>query len=180
MCNQFNKKFIDEAAKQSKDSDRSFDGHAHYMQAAINLAKEGMHNNEGGPFGCVIVKDGKIIGRGKNRVTSQHDPTSHAELNAIKEACKNIGSHELTGCTLYTSCAPCPMCLGAIYLAKIEKVYYGSSYKDAAASGFGVGYIFDEIALPLADRKIPFEQLERESALAAFKEWRQKEDKTEY
>lgn len=180
MCNQFNKKFIDEAAKQAKNDDSPSDKHARSMQKAISLARTGMDNNEGGPFGCVIVKDGKVIGSGINKVTSLNDPTSHAELNAIKEASRNIDSHDLSGSTLYTSCEPCPMCLGAIYLAKIDKVYYGSSYEDASAAGFGVNYIFDEIAKPNSDRKIRFEQIEQDKALSVFNEWQEKEGKINY
>ena len=154
--------------------------HKHYMQEAVNAALKGMQNNEGGPFGCVIVKDGKIIGKGNNKVTSTNDPTAHAEVTAIRDACKNLGSFQLEGCTIYTSCEPCPMCLGAIYWARPEKVYYGSTKTDAAHIGFDDDFIYEELKLPYADRSIPFEQLAPEVAITPFQEWATKEDKTEY
>ena len=103
-----------------------------FMKEAVNAALKGMNNNEGGPFGCVIVKDGKIVGKGNNKVTSTNDPTAHAEVTAIRDACKNLDSFQLDGCEIYTSCEPCPMCLGAIYWARPDKVYYGSNQVDAA------------------------------------------------
>ncbi|RXG24149.1 nucleoside deaminase [Leeuwenhoekiella marinoflava] len=151
-----------------------------YMQEAVNAALSGMQNNEGGPFGCVIVKDGKIIGKGNNKVTSTNDPTAHAEVTAIRDACKNLNSFQLEGCTIYTSCEPCPMCLGAIYWARPDKVYYGSTQTDAANIGFDDAFIYKEIELPYNQRSIPFEQLAPEIAIKAFKEWTEKEDKTEY
>ncbi|WP_336093802.1 nucleoside deaminase [Leeuwenhoekiella sp. CH_XMU1409-2] len=154
--------------------------HKHYMQEAVTAALKGMQNNEGGPFGCVIVKDGKIIGKGNNKVTSTNDPTAHAEVTAIRDACKNLGSFQLEGCTIYTSCEPCPMCLGAIYWARPEKVYYGSTKTDAAHIGFDDDFIYEELKLPYADRSIPFEQLAPEVAITPFQEWATKEDKTEY
>lgn len=150
------------------------------MQEAVTAALKGMQNNEGGPFGCVIVKDGKIIGKGNNKVTSTNDPTAHAEVTAIRDACKNLGSFQLEGCILYTSCEPCPMCLGAIYWARPEKVYYGSTKTDAAHIGFDDDFIYEELKLPYADRSIPFEQLAPEVAITPFQEWATKEDKTEY
>ena len=154
--------------------------HKHYMQEAVTAALKGMQNNEGGPFGCVIVKDGKIIGKGNNKVTSTNDPTAHAEVTAIRDACKNLGSFQLEGCTIYTSCEPCPMCLGAIYWARPEKVYYGSTKTDAAHIGFDDDFIYEELKLPYADRSIPFEQLAPEVAITAFQKWAVKEDRTEY
>lgn len=154
--------------------------HKHYMQEAVTAALKGMQNNEGGPFGCVIVKDGKIIGKGNNKVTSTNDPTAHAEVTAIRDACKNLGSFQLEGCTIYTSCEPCPMCLGAIYWARPKKVYYGSTKTDAAHIGFDDDFIYEELKLPYADRSIPFEQLAPEVAITPFQEWAAKEDKTEY
>ncbi|MEZ7495729.1 nucleoside deaminase [Leeuwenhoekiella aequorea] len=151
-----------------------------FMLEAVNAALRGMQNNEGGPFGCVIVKDGKIIGKGNNKVTSTNDPTAHAEVTAIRDACKNLNSFQLDGCTIYTSCEPCPMCLGAIYWARPEKVYYGSSQKDAANIGFDDAFIYEEIPLPYEKRSIPFEQLVPEIAIKPFQEWTKKEDKTEY
>ncbi len=151
-----------------------------YMQEAVNAALTGMRNNEGGPFGCVIIKEGKIIGRGNNKVTSTNDPTAHAEITAIRDACKNLGSFQLEGCEIYTSCEPCPMCLGAIYWARPNKVYYGSNQVDAANIGFDDEFIYKEIPLPYNERSIPFEQLAPEIAIKPFEEWEKKEDKTEY
>ncbi|WP_273275036.1 nucleoside deaminase [Maribacter polysiphoniae] len=151
-----------------------------FMQEAVNAALKGMQNNEGGPFGCVVVKDGKIIGRGNNRVTSTNDPTAHAEVMAIRDACKNLDSFQLEGCEIYTSCEPCPMCLGAIYWARPDKVYYGSNQADAANIGFDDAFIYKEIPLPHIERSIPFEQLVPEIAITPFQEWEKKEDKTEY
>mgnify|MGYP003625475538 FL=1 len=151
-----------------------------FMQEAVNAALKGMQNNEGGPFGCVIVKDGKIIGRGNNKVTSTNDPTAHAEVIAIRDACKNLDSFQLEGCDVYTSCEPCPMCLGAIYWARPDKVYFGSNQADAANIGFDDAFIYKEIPLPYKERSIPFEQLLPEMAITPFQEWEKKEDKTEY
>jgi tRNA(Arg) A34 adenosine deaminase TadA len=151
-----------------------------FMKAAVNAALKGMDNNEGGPFGCVVVKDGEIVGRGNNKVTSTNDPTAHAEVNAIRDACKNLNSFQLEGCEIYTSCEPCPMCLGAIYWARPDKVYYGSNQIDAANIGFDDEFIYKEIPLPYTERSIPFQQLGREVALEAFIKWEEKEDKTEY
>jgi len=151
-----------------------------FMKAAVEVALNGMNNNEGGPFGCVVVKGGKIIGRGNNKVTSTNDPTAHAEVNAIREACKNINSFQLDGCEIYTSCEPCPMCLGAIYWARPDRVFYGSNQIDAANIGFDDEFIYKEIPLPYSERSIPFQQLGRDIALEPFKKWSEKEDKTEY
>jgi guanine deaminase len=151
-----------------------------FMKAAIKVALEGMNNNEGGPFGCVVVKNGVIIGRGNNKVTSTNDPTAHAEVNAIRDACKSLNSFQLEGCEIYTSCEPCPMCLGAIYWARPDKVYFGSNQIDAAHIGFDDAFIYKEISLPYTERSIPFQQLGREVALEAFIKWEEKEDKTEY
>lgn len=151
-----------------------------FMQEAVNAALTGMNNNDGGPFGCVIVKDGKIIGRGHNKVTSDNDPTAHGEVMAIRDACKNLGTFELQGCELYTSCEPCPMCLGAIYWARLEKVYYGSTQIDAADVGFDDQFIYDEIPLPYKERKIPFIQVARDVAMEPFNKWSEKDDRIEY
>jgi tRNA(Arg) A34 adenosine deaminase TadA len=151
-----------------------------FMKEAVNQAIKGMSNNEGGPFGCIIVKDGEIIGKGNNKVTSTNDPTAHAEVTAIREACKHLNSFQLEGCEIYTSCEPCPMCLGAIYWARPDKVYYGSNQIDAASIGFDDEFIYNEIPLPYSERSIPFEQLGRDIALEAFQKWSEKEDKTEY
>lgn len=180
MCNQFNKKFIDEARIKMENENNQNNTHAYFMQEAVNIALKGMNGNEGGPFGCVIVKDGKIIGKGNNKVTSTNDPTAHAEVTAIRNACKNLDSFQLENCIIYTSCEPCPMCLGAIYWARPKKVFYGSNQKDAAAIGFDDQFIYDEIPLPYNKRQIPFEQCERDIALIPFNKWSEKEDKTEY
>lgn len=152
----------------------------YFMREAVNAALKGMQNNEGGPFGCVIVKDGKIVGRGNNKVTSNNDPTAHAEVTAIRDACKNLNTFQLDGCELYTSCEPCPMCLGAIYWARPDKVYYGSNHRDAANIGFDDAFIYDEISLPYEKRSIPFEQVAREMALEPFQRWSEKDDKALY
>ena len=151
-----------------------------FMSEAVKAALKGMNNNEGGPFGCVVVKDGQIVGRGNNKVTSTNDPTAHAEVTAIRDACKNLDSFQLDGCEIYTSCEPCPMCLGAIYWARPDKVYYGSNQIDAANIGFDDEFIYKEIPLPYSERSIPFEQLAPEIALEPFQEWTKKIDKTEY
>ncbi|RLD29261.1 MAG: tRNA-specific adenosine deaminase [Bacteroidetes bacterium] len=151
-----------------------------FMKAAIKAALEGMNNNEGGPFGCVVVKNGEIIGRGNNKVTSTNDPTAHAEVIAIREACNILNTFQLKGCEIYTTCEPCPMCLGAIYWARPEKVYFGSNQIDAANIGFDDEFIYKEISLPYSKRSIPFEQLGRDIALEAFIKWSEKEGKTKY
>ncbi len=150
------------------------------MQEAIHNAIRGMQNNEGGPFGCIIVKDDKIVGKGNNKVTSNNDPTAHAEVTAIRDACKNLETFQLTGCILYTSCEPCPMCLGAIYWARPDKVFYACNQVDAAKIGFDDAFIYKEIPLPLDKRSIPFEQINRKEALKAFDFWQEKEDKISY
>ena len=151
-----------------------------YMQEAIKLSIEKMQAGFGGPFGCVIVKDGKIIARGFNNVTASNDPTAHAEVDAIRKACKELGTFQLDDCELYTSCEPCPMCLGAIYWARPKVVYYGNTKIDAANIGFDDQFIYDEIEKPLAARSIPMISFLREEALEGFKQWEAKADKTEY
>jgi tRNA(Arg) A34 adenosine deaminase TadA len=133
-----------------------------------------------GPFGCVIVKDGKVIARAHNTVTLTNDPTAHAEVMAIRKACKKLGTYQLTGCELYSSCEPCPMCLGAIYWSRPDKVYFACTRKDAAAAGFDDDVIYQELSLDIAFRKIPFEALLREEALHTFGEWDLKENKIKY
>ena len=154
--------------------------HEAFMSTAVKAALQGMSNNEGGPFGCIIVKDGEVIGSGNNKVTSTNDPTAHAEVTAIRDACKNIGSFQLDGCIIYTSCEPCPMCLGAIYWARPDKVYYGSNQQDAANIGFDDAFIYKEIPLPYEERSIPFEQVGRKIALEPFEKWTEKQDKIKY
>ena len=150
------------------------------MEEAIALAEKGIKNDEGGPFGCVIVKDDKIVGRGNNKVTSTNDPTAHAEINAIRDACKNLDSYQLDDCEIYSSCEPCPMCLGAIYWARPKVIYYGNSRKDAAKIGFDDSMIYDEISSDLTNRKIPVINICRKKANQTFAEWQQKEDKKIY
>lgn len=154
--------------------------HEHFMKMAIARSIQGMENNEGGPFGAVVVKDGSVIGAGNNRVLTSNDPTAHAEVVAIRAACQHLSDFQLTGCTLYTSCEPCPMCLGAIYWARPDRVYFGCSKKEAAAAGFDDAFIYEEIALPRSERAIPFHQLMRDEAYEAFVSWKEKEDKTAY
>lgn len=181
MCNEFNKRFLDEASKQSQPEEPNIlPDHASFMDKAVQKAVDGVLHNEGGPFGCVVVKDGVIIGSGNNRVTSSNDPTAHAEIVAIRQACKNLNSFQLEGCVIYSSCEPCPMCLGAIYWARPDKVYFACSKEDASKSGFDDGFIYRELQLHPSKRKISFEQLEREKALRAFKAWDDKDDKIEY
>lgn len=151
-----------------------------FMKMAIEQSKNGMTNNEGGPFGAIVVKDGKIVGVGNNKVTSSNDPTAHAEVVAIRDACNNLNTFQLDGCVLYTSCEPCPMCLGAIYWARPDKVYYANTREDAAKIGFDDDFIYNEINIPMNDRKIPFEQISRDEALEVFNQWSEKADKTEY
>lgn len=181
MCNQFNKKFLDEASEwMTNEEHQDAPPHTEFMDKAIKKAIAGVLNNEGGPFGCVIIKEGKIIGSGNNRVTSTNDPTAHAEIIAIREACKNLNSFQLEDCILYSSCEPCPMCLGAIYWARPKKVYYACSKADAAKIGFDDAFIYKELNLDNHKRSIPFEQIDRKKALNAFKAWEDKEDKIEY
>ena len=151
-----------------------------FMREAIRLSIENVASGKGGPFAAVIVKDGEIIATGTNLVTSTNDPTAHAEVTAIRNACETLGSFQLEGCELYTSCEPCPMCLGAIYWARPDRVYYGNTKADAAAIGFDDQFIYEEIELPLKDRKLPQEQLLHTEALAAFKRWQDKDDKILY
>ena len=151
-----------------------------FMQEAIRLSFETMRNNTGGPFGAVIVKDGKIIATGFNKVVSSNDPTAHAEVVAIREACKVLNDFQLNGCEIYTSCEPCPMCMAAIYWARPDKVYYANSKTDAAEIGFDDDFIYQEIALPYTERKIPILRIMEKEALEAFKEWSNKNDKIHY
>ena len=150
------------------------------MQEAIALSQKGINQNEGGPFGCVIVKDNIIVGRGNNQVTSTKDPTAHAEVVAIRDACKNLNSFQLDGCELFTSCEPCPMCLGAIYWARPSIIYFANNRQDAADAGFDDSMIYDEIKAGIEDRKIPTKNIGRDEAMKVFREWKNKEDKTSY
>lgn len=151
-----------------------------FMLRAIELSRKNMQAGAGGPFGAVIVKDGKIIGEGWNKVTSTNDPTAHAEVSAIRDACSQAKTFELHGAEIYTSCEPCPMCLSAIYWARIEKIYYGNTRKDAAGINFDDDFLYQEIPKDLSERKVPMVQCAHTEALEVFKEWEQKTDKVTY
>lgn len=151
-----------------------------FMQRAISLAVENVRFGRGGPFGAVVVKGGTIIAEGTNGVTSTNDPTAHAEMTAIRAACRVLGDFQLAGCDIYTSCEPCPMCLGAIYWARPARVFYACTAGDAAAAGFDDSFIYQQLWLPPDQRKIPMSPLMREEALAAFRDWREKTDKIPY
>src|SRR6056297_50284 len=151
-----------------------------FMDRAIDLARIGMNQNHGGPFGCVIVKDEQIVGEGHNRVTTSNDPTAHAEVVAIRDACKHLGTFQLTGCDVYTSCEPCPMCLGALYWARPDRIFYAANSKDASDAGFDDSVMYDEISVPAPERSITTNSLNRDKALKLFDEWEEKEDKIAY
>jgi tRNA(Arg) A34 adenosine deaminase TadA len=155
------------------------DIHAGYMVKAINLAKKSVEKG-GGPFGAVIVKDGIIVAQGSNCVTLNDDPTAHAEVTTIRKACKKLQTFDLSGCEIYTSCEPCPMCLSAIYWAHIDKIYYGCTKTDAKDIGFDDSFIYDQIDLKPEKRSIPASNILRDQAIEAFRLWENKEDKTEY
>ena len=150
------------------------------MREAIRISLTKMRGDQGGPFGAVVVRKDKIIGRGWNRVTSTNDPTAHAEVVAIRDACRQLKTFQLDDCELYTSCEPCPMCLSAVYWARLKRVYYGNTRKDAARIAFDDDFIYREVSLPISSRKIPMKQLLREEVLAAFVEWKNKADKIPY
>jgi guanine deaminase len=151
-----------------------------FMARAIALSIDNVRSGLGGPFGAVVVRDAKVIAEGMNRVTSTNDPTAHAEIVAIREACRTLGLFELKGCEIYTSCEPCPMCLGAIYWARPDRIYFANTAADAAKIDFDDSFIYREIAQPHAQRKIPMIPLMREEALEAFHVWRDKSDKVTY
>ncbi len=159
--------------RDSKRLDRQF------MRMAIELSIENVANG-GGPFGAVIVRDGEVIATGTNRVTAKNDPTAHAEVTAIREACAKEQNFKLEGCTCYTSCEPCPMCLSALYWAGVSRIVYGNTKEDAKAIDFDDSFIYDEIAKPYTKRAIPCENLMRQEALAGFRAWIEKDDKIEY
>ena len=154
--------------------------HNSFMRRAIALSVENVRAGRGGPFGAVIVKDGRIIAEGTNLVTSANDPTAHAEIVAIRQACRVLGHFHLTGCEIYASSEPCPMCLGAIYWAKVDRAFFGGTRGDAAQAGFNDEWIYQELAAPLGARGVPMEQLLREEALLAFEEWKRNEDRVHY
>ena len=151
-----------------------------FMQEAIRLSIANVEEGKGGPFGAVVVKNGKIIARGINQVTTNNDPTAHAEVVAIREACKVLNTFQLDGCEIYTSCEPCPMCLGAIYWARPDKLFYANSKEDAANIKFDDQFIYEEIAKPVEERKLFTRQILRDEALEAFDKWTKSTNKTEY
>ena len=150
------------------------------MEKAIELSIRNVREGKGGPFGAVIVKDGQILAQGANRVTLDSDPTAHAEIVAIREACRALGNFQLAGCVMYTSCEPCPMCLSAIYWADINKIYYGNSIEAAAEAGFGDQEYYRQVALPRGERRIPMEQIMGAEAKVALQEWQWSPNKVEY
>ncbi len=156
------------------------DAHARFMGRAIELSAERMRANLGGPFGAVIVRDGEIVSEGFNKVTSANDPTAHAEVSAIREACTALGTFSLEGCVIYTSCEPCPMCLAAIYWARLDAVYFANTRKDAADIGFDDDHIYREIPKEIEDRAIEMRHVELQEARDIFEEWRVKPDKIMY
>lgn len=158
---------------ETNEKDREF------MRAAIRLANDSVERG-GGPFGAVIVKDGKIVAGSSNSVTIDTDPTAHAEVNTIREACRKLGTFDLTGCTIYTSCEPCPMCLGAIYWARISRIFYGNTRKDARDIDFADDFIYEELDRPMSERTVPIVPLLRDEALLTFRLWSKKTDKVEY
>ena len=151
-----------------------------FMQRAIELSRTHMNAGAGGPFGAVIVKNGEIIGEGWNKVTSSNDPTAYAEVSAIRDACAHLSSFDLTGAEIYTSCEPCPMCLAAIYWARIEKIYYANTRLDAADIDFDDDFIYQEMPKPNSERQVLMEQIGREEAITVFDEWRAKSDRIQY
>ena len=155
-------------------------GNPEYMQMAIDLAVENVKSGRGGPFGAVIVRDGKVLATGVNRVTANHDPTAHAEVMAIREACGVTADFQLEGCSIYTSCEPCPMCLAAIYWSRLEHIYFGCTAGDAAGAGFDDSFLYDEVKKPLAMRTIPTQRLCGPEAMASFDAWRAYADRIEY
>jgi tRNA(Arg) A34 adenosine deaminase TadA len=151
-----------------------------FMRHAIRLSAERMREGLGGPFGAVIVKDGKVVAEGWNKVTSENDPTAHAEVTAIRAACEKLGTFSLQGCEIFTSCEPCPMCLAAIYWARIDRITFANSREDAAAIGFDDAHIYGEVSKPIEHRVIPTIKLATPEAAAVFAEWQAKPDKIKY
>ncbi|MCA1590428.1 MAG: nucleoside deaminase [Acidobacteria bacterium] len=156
------------------------DNHEKFMRRAIDLASEGADENLGGPFGCVVVKEGQVIGEGCNQVTSTRDPTAHAEMVAIRQACQRLDSFQLDGCTIYASCEPCPMCLGAIYWSRPTAVYFAATRQDAAAAGFDDELFYSELDKPNEERQLKMINLLRDQAKLAFRDWIARPDKIEY
>jgi len=153
--------------------------HKDYLSKAINIARENQEKG-GGPFGAIIVKEGKVIAKSGNTVALDNDPTLHAEINVIRMACKKLGHFELKGCTLYSSCEPCPMCLGAIYWSRLDAVYFSAKKEDAKDAGFDDSFIYEELKISPEKRRIPMYQQKRSEGLIPFEEWKEREDKIEY
>ncbi len=151
-----------------------------FMDEAIELAIKGVMSDEGGPFGAIVVKDGQVVGKGNNHVTSTNDPTAHAEVMAIRDACRTLNTFQLNGCVLYTSCEPCPMCFGAIYWARLDKVYYSANRHIASYHGFDDSFIYNEVNLSFDKRRIPFINISPEKGIVPFREWEKKDDKVKY
>ena len=158
----------------------SIDQQKKFMREAIRLSMENVQSGNGGPFGTVIVKNGKIIATGVNEVTKSNDPTAHAEMIAIRNACEKLNSFQLDGCDIYCSCEPCPMCLGAIYWARPKSIYFANSKKDAAEINFDDNFIYQEIKLPIHERKLTITQLLQDEAQSVFLQWQESENKIEY
>lgn len=171
--------FIFAACSDNNDEKNETMTKEQLMREAIWLSEENVTNG-GGPFGAVITRDGKIVATGVNRVTANNDPTAHAEVSAIRAACEKLNTFDLSGCEIYTSCEPCPMCLGAIYWAHIDKIYYGNDKDDAKAIDFDDSFIYDELALPRGERRLPVDVLLENEAIKAFEMWKNKSDKIEY
>jgi tRNA(Arg) A34 adenosine deaminase TadA len=158
----------------------AIEGDPNFMQQAIGLATENVVSGDGGPFGAVVVRDGKVLATGVNLVTSTNDPTAHAEIVAIRAACKALGDFQLTGCVVYTSCEPCPMCLAALYWSRCDAIFYGNSAADAADAGFDDSFLYAEVGRPIDQRKIPTKRLLPDEAIESFNTWRAQTDKIEY
>lgn len=154
--------------------------HTEFMVEAISLARQGMGEGLGGPFGALVVRDGEILGRAYNQVIALHDPTAHAEIQAIRTACKNLNHFHLEGCVLYCSCEPCPMCLGAAYWAHLDRIYYAATQEDAASIGFADAAIYEELCLEPDGRQIPMIQFMRDEVLEVFQRWKEKSDRILY
>lgn len=177
------KKALSGLASKTKGALRGFQPSGEqvaFMKLAIELAQKKMLEGNGGPFGCIVVKDGRVVAEGFNAVTSRNDPTAHAEVVAIRRACEVLGTFQLSGCELYTSCEPCPMCLGAIYWARPDRVFYASTRKDAMKAGFDDDFIYRELSLPNGRRARPMKQILRDQGWVALEAWISKPDKTLY
>jgi guanine deaminase len=155
-------------------------GNPEFMQQAIRLATENVTSGRGGPFGAVVVKDGKVIATGTNQVTASNDPTAHAEVVAIRNACTVLGTFQMPGCEVYTSCEPCPMCLAALYWSRCAAIFYGNNAADAARAGFDDSFLYDEVKKPLEERSIPITRLLAEEAIESFEVWKQSPFKVDY